>query len=195
MTVPGIDTLSEPSAACSRRVAGFPNASAPRLDPELARMREWPLRSYLELRALPTSVGYARRHARSVLRRWGMGHLPGESVPDTFLLGASVTDTVELLVSEIVTNAVRASAGIAPEQHESGQALRTPWIRFWLTSDGRSVLIGVWDADHRHPTWQNPGPDAEAGRGLLLIEALSARWGSAVLAGQGGKIVWATCTK
>jgi anti-sigma regulatory factor (Ser/Thr protein kinase) len=130
-------------------------------------MQDWPLRSYLELRALPTSVASARRRARNVLSQWGMGAL---------------TDTVELLVSEIVTNAVRASR-------------RTPSIRFWLTSDGHSVLIRVWDGNHRPPTWQNAGPDAEAGRGLLLIEALSARWGCAMTAGHGGKIVWAVCAQ
>lgn len=178
MTVPGIDTLSEPSPACSRRVAGFSVDPGPRPDPDLARMQEWPLRSYLELRALPTSVRSARRRTRSVLRHWGMGAL---------------ADTVELLVSEIVTNAVRASAAITPDHDEAGQGRRTSWIRFWLTSDGHSVLIRVWDGDHRYPTWRNAGLDAEAGRGLLLIEALSVRWGCSVPDRPGGKIVWATC--
>lgn len=172
--------MSEPSAAGSPRVAGLPVDPGQRPDPELARMQEWPLRSYLELRALPTSVRSARRRVRSVLREWGM---------------AALTDTVALVVSEIVTNAVRASAGIALEQHEAGHARRTPRIRFWLTSEGHNVLIRVWDEDHRHPTWQNAGLDAEAGRGMLLVEALSVRWGCSMQDGQGGKIVWAVCAE
>lgn len=159
--------MSEPSAAGFCRTAGPSADPGPRPDPELGRMRDWPLCSYLELRALPTSVRSARQRARSVLRQWGLGAL---------------TDTVELLVSEIVTNAVRASR-------------RTPSIRFWLASDGHSVLIRVWDGDHCPPTWQNAGPDAEAGRGLLLIEALSAQWGCSLAAGRDGKIVWAVCAQ
>ncbi len=57
---------------------------------------EPPLRSYLELGALPTAVPCARLHARHVLREWGLNGL----APDS-----------ELLVSELVTNAVKATAG------------------------------------------------------------------------------------
>ena len=58
-------------------------------------MQEWPLRSHVELRALPASVRSARLHARNILHEWRMGGL---------------ADTAELLVSEMITNAVRASA-------------------------------------------------------------------------------------
>jgi anti-sigma regulatory factor (Ser/Thr protein kinase) len=141
-------------------------------------MQEWPLRSYLELPAVPTSARAARQHARSVLREW---HL------------AAPADTVELLVSEIITNAVRASADIARQPDESGQPARVAWMRFWLISDGRNVLIQVWDDDNRHPVCKRAGLDAEAGRGLLLIESLSLRWGCYMLDAQGGKVVWAVC--
>jgi len=141
-------------------------------------MQEWPLRSYLELPAVPTSARSARQHARSVLRQWRL---------------AAPADTVELLVSEIMTNAVRAAADIARQPDESGQAAGVAWMRFWLISDGHNVLIQVWDDDNRHPVCQRAGPDAEAGRGLLLIESLSVRWGCYMLDAQGGKIVWAVC--
>ena len=86
MTFPGINTLRGSSAADSGRVAR-PSAE-PRLQPDqvLVRMQEWPLGSYLELRAMPMSVRSARLHARNILREWRMGAL---------------ADTVELLVSEI----------------------------------------------------------------------------------------------
>jgi hypothetical protein len=186
MTVPEIDTLCWSSAAYSRRVARLAAGEAvTQPDKELARMQEWPLRSYLELRALPVCVRSARLHAKNILREW---HI------------RALTDTVELLVSEIITNAVRASAntrnrppGSSPS--ETSQSQRAPWIRFWLTSDRHSVLIQVWDGNRRHPIPQNAGLDAEAGRGLLLVETLSTKWGCYVPDGQDGKIVWAVCAQ
>jgi hypothetical protein len=201
MTVPEIDTLCWSSAAYSRRVARLSCEEAvAQPDSELARMQEWPLRSYLELRALPACVRSARLHATNTLREWNLNPL---------------TDPVELLVSEIITNAVRASAHtwtrqpepglpgtsqlqpgqLQPGQLQTSQLQRAPWIRFWLTSDRRSVLIQVWDGDRRDPIPRNAGLDAEAGRGLLLVEALSAGWGCHVPDGQDGKIVWAVCAQ
>jgi hypothetical protein len=106
---------------------------------------------------------------------------------------AGLADTAELVVSEIITNAVRAATPIARQQHETVQLARAQLLRFWLTSDRRSVLIQVWDSDHHRPVRKDAGPDAEAGRGLQLIEALSTQWGCYAPDGQGGKIVWAVC--
>lgn len=139
-------------------------------------MQKWPLHSYLEVRALPSSVRTARTHARAMLNEWCLSVLE---------------DTVELLVSEIATNAVCASARIA-RQRETGQLP----MRLCLSSDRRCVLIQVWDADRHQPIPQNLGPDAECGRGLLLVETLSAQWGYYEPDGPGspgGKIVWALC--
>ena len=141
-------------------------------------MQEWPLLSHVELRALPASVRSARLHTQCILQRWQLGGL---------------ADTAELLVSEIMTNAVRASTLMADQQRETGQAPRAQLLRLWLTSDQRSVLIQVWDSDHHRPVRKDVGPDAEAGRGLLLIETLSTQWGWYAPAEQGGKIVWAVC--
>jgi hypothetical protein len=141
-------------------------------------MQEWPLLSHVELRALPASVRSARLHTKSILDQWRLGGL---------------AHTAELLVSEIVTNAVRASAPAVHKQRETGQAARAQLLRFWLTSDHHSVLIQVWDGDIHGPERKDVGPDAEAGRGLLLIDTLSTQWGWYAPDGQGGKIVWAVC--
>jgi anti-sigma regulatory factor (Ser/Thr protein kinase) len=178
MSVSGIDTLSWSSAAYSRRAARFPTVPEPQPDEELGRMQEWPLRSYLELRALPVSVRSARLHVRHLLREWRL---------------EALTDTVELVVSEIITNAVRACAGIAAEGTVTGPARHAPWLRFWVTSDGQRVLTQVWDIEQRRPVCQDTGLDAEAGRGLLLVDALCARWGCYAPGPPGGKIVWAVC--
>ncbi|HTT53713.1 MAG TPA: ATP-binding protein [Streptosporangiaceae bacterium] len=162
--------MSGLQAAYPSRVARL--SAVPALQPgrELVSMRDWPLRSYLELSAVPKSVHPARSHARDLLREWCMDGL---------------TDTVELLVSEIATNAVCASGRV-------GTALP---LRFWLTSDRHNVLIQVWDADQHQPIPQHLGPDAECGRGLLLVETLSTQWGCYTPAGADGKIVWALCAQ
>ena len=129
----------------------------------------------------------ARLDARNLLHKWRIEGL---------------ADTAELLVSEMITNAVRASALIADQPCETGQAPRAQRMRLWLTSDRHSVLIQVWDGGHCQPVRQDAGLDAEAGRGLLLVETLSAQWGCYAPAGPagldgpaglGGKIVWALC--
>ncbi|HEY5985801.1 MAG TPA: ATP-binding protein [Streptosporangiaceae bacterium] len=146
---------------------------------EAASSQYWPLRSYLELAALPTAVPCARLHAKNILHEWRMAHL---------------TDTVELLVSEIVTNAVRAYADQAHREQTPAQAISVPTVRFWLTSDAHRILIQVWDSDHSIPAPENAGLDAETGRGLLLVGALSTQWGCYIPDSHVGKIVWAMCT-
>lgn len=175
MTVPGTDTLRGPSAVYAREEL-WPSAELG-LPPGLDRpeARDWPLCSYLELPALPVSARSARLHARNILRAWDL---------------EALADTVELLVSELVTNAVRAAALIAPQPGETAPAPSAPQIRFWLTSNRASVVIQVWDGDRHHPVCQDEGLEAEAGRGLLLVETLSAQWGCCASDGQAGKVVW-----
>lgn len=106
---------------------------------------------------------------------------------------AHLTDTVELLVSEIVTNAVRASEEHARQPQDAGKAIGVPTVRLWLTSNGRRVLIQVWDPDDRAPAPETAGLAAESGRGLLLVDTLSSQWGCFAPDDQDGKIVWAMC--
>lgn len=143
-----------------------------------ASPEHWPLRSYLELAALPTAVPCARLHAKNILHEWRVAHL---------------TDTVELLVSEIVTNAVRASAEHARRRQDAGQGIGVPTVRLWLSSNGHRVLTQVWDADDRVPAPETAGLAGESGRGLLLVETLSSQWGCFAPGDQDGKIVWALC--
>lgn len=131
----------------------------------------WPLRSHLELGALPTAVPCARLHARQMLWEWGLNGL---------------AQTAELLVSELVTNAVKATAG-------HGRLLP---IRLHLSSDKERLLIEVWDADPRPPVLTGlgqdgiPAPGNEGGRGLFLVATLSQRWSWYASRQWGGKVVW-----
>jgi anti-sigma regulatory factor (Ser/Thr protein kinase) len=118
-----------------------------------------------DLAPVPAAAPAARAVTRLVLPRWGL---------------AALADDAELVGCELVTNAVRA-AGQLPGQ---------PPVRLRLTAIPRGVIIGVWDAAPGGPARRQPGPDG--GQGLVIIEALSARWGVRRVEG-GGKIVWAVC--
>ncbi len=132
---------------------------------------QWPLRSFLELGALPGAVPCARLHARQVTWEWGLARL---------------SEDIELLVSELVTNAVRASGRL-------GQG--TP-VRMWLLSDRARVLVLVWDACPQPPVRTGAGQVADGGRGLILVEAVSGQWDWYPLPQPGGgKAVWAVSAR
>jgi len=131
--------------------------------------RDWPLGDFIELGALSSSVPCARYHARQILWEWRLDRL---------------SDSVELVVDELVTNAVAAS-----------RDLDWPFpVRIWLLSDRVNVLVLVWDANPQPPVRIDAGDDAESGRGLLLVEAISAQWDWYAGARAGGKLVHALIT-
>jgi anti-sigma regulatory factor (Ser/Thr protein kinase) len=134
----------------------------------LQRQPMWPLASRLELAALPTAVSCARRHARAITLEWGL---------------AALADDVELVVSELLTNAVRASASMGT------RGLATPVVRICLASDLLLVLIRVWDGNSEPPARRDAKPDDDSGRGLMLVECLASEWGAYWKAD--GKVVWA----
>jgi anti-sigma regulatory factor (Ser/Thr protein kinase) len=130
---------------------------------------DWSLQDFLELGALPGAVPSARLHARSILWEWGLIPL--------------LSDAVEQVVSELVTNSVTA-ARVMPQIQP---------VRLWLLSDTRTVLVLAWDASPQPPALTDAGDDAESGRGLFLVAAFSERWGTYSTPQTGGKVVWALC--
>ena len=134
---------------------------------------QWPLQSFLELGALPGAVPCARLHTRHVLWEWGL---------------AGLAESTELLVSEMITNGVQAS-----------RAMTRAAVRLWLVSDRVRVVILAWDASPLPPVPADPRADSENGRGLLLVDAISERWGwylpgnqpGTDAPDQHGKVVWA----
>jgi anti-sigma regulatory factor (Ser/Thr protein kinase) len=127
--------------------------------------------------ALPSAPGTARAHVRAVLAGWRL---------------AGLTAVGELVTSELTTNAVQASAGPAGGlRYVDG---RMPVVRVCLLSDGARLLIEVWDQAAGLPALRPAGGDAEDGRGLHLVDALTGgRWGWQ--RGQGpAKVVWAALT-
>jgi PAS domain S-box-containing protein len=105
----------------------------------------------------PRSVGKAREYARGQLLSWDMEPL---------------VDTTELLVSELVTNALRYGEGE---------------IRLRLLLD-RTLVCEVWDSGLVQPRRRRARDTDEGGRGLQLVGLLSAAWGSRRT--PRGKTVW-----
>ncbi|MDN3296662.1 SpoIIE family protein phosphatase [Streptomyces ficellus] len=101
--------------------------------------------------------GRARRLARRALARWGLEEL---------------SDSVELLVSEVVTNAVRYA-----ERPVTLRLLRTDVLRCEVGDDSPQL-----------PRQRRARDTDEGGRGLFLVNRLARRWGATRLST--GKVVW-----
>jgi anti-sigma regulatory factor (Ser/Thr protein kinase) len=121
-------------------------------------MTTTPLQSNLKLGAYPTAASCARLHAKSVAWEWGLSEL---------------AETVELVVSELTTNGVKAAAAL----HDPEDGLGVPYVWVRLTPGQHQVLVEVWDSNPEPPIRADPDLTAESGRGLLLVEAVSATWG------------------
>jgi hypothetical protein len=93
----------------------------------------------------------------------------------------ALADTVALLASELLTNAVEAAVAATPASGGEQLALT-------LRHTGPGVLVEVWDPNPAQAILQDPGTADESGRGLLLVEALSSTWGQRAVGR--GKIVW-----
>jgi len=129
---------------------------------------DWPLQDFIELGALPGAVPCARRHAGQVLWEWGLIRL---------------SESAELLVSELVTNAVAASQS-------------AEWIlpvRLWLLSDKAWILILLWDLNPQPPVRIYSDEEGESGRGLVLVETVSKQWSWYTGREMRGKVVWSLC--
>ncbi|MBT3153996.1 SpoIIE family protein phosphatase [Streptomyces sp. CHD11] len=125
-------------------------ARTKRLAPEQVAVHDLP--------ADPAVVAEARRTATRQLTRWGLEEL---------------VLTTELIVSELVTNAIR---------HASGP------VRLRLIHE-RALVCEVRDGGATAPHLRHPRAMDEGGRGLLLVSQLAQRWGTRFV--PEGKIIWA----
>ncbi|MGI5341548.1 ATP-binding protein [Streptomyces sp. CA-181903] len=119
---------------------------------EADRVSTWELTDH------PASVADARKRVAGQLAAWGLEDL---------------AFTTELVVSELVTNAIRHAA---------------PPIRLRLIRDG-ALICEVSDGSSTSPRMRRARAFDEGGRGLLLVAQLCRRWGTRFTAG--GKTIWA----
>ena len=129
----------------------------------------------LALVALPTSPFWARKYARQFL----------DSCRG---ISEETAATAVLLVSELVTNAVRFSGDPARALRYSERA-GAGLISLSLRHFRDRLLIEVFDTDTHPPVLTDADDDAENGRGLMLVTALSKEW-SYFLLHDGGKVVY-----
>ncbi|MFC9746122.1 SpoIIE family protein phosphatase [Streptomyces niveus] len=113
--------------------------------------------AYWFLEPEDAAPGRARRLARRALSRWGLEEL---------------SDSVELLISEVVTNAVRYA-----ERPVTLRLLRTDVLRCEVGDDSPQL-----------PRQRRARDTDEGGRGLFLVNRLARRWGATRLST--GKVVW-----
>lgn len=139
---------------------------------------DWPLFSRLgPIGALLTAPRVARRYTRVVLSQWGLSDL---------------SDTAELIVSELTTNAVRAST--SPDGQPLYEGGRLAVVHLRLLSDSARLLIEVWDSVPEAlgaPVARQADENDESGRGLMIVESASERWGWRRVPGWTGKVTWA----
>ncbi|MFJ9461013.1 ATP-binding protein [Kitasatospora sp. NPDC101447] len=128
----------------------------------------------LALADTPNAVPWARRHVVDVLRRW--------QVPPKLI------DTAQLLVSELMTNALpkRTDKELAAA-YSILESVGT--ITLTLRLDGPQLLVMVHDYQPQLPVLKQVGLDAENGRGVFLVAHMSSRWGY-YFASAGAKVVW-----
>ncbi|MEV5505353.1 SpoIIE family protein phosphatase [Streptomyces orinoci] len=116
-----------------------------------SRVRTW------ELTPDPATVAEARKNVAALLEEWGLGEL---------------AFTTELVVSELVTNAIRHAV---------------PPLRLRLIRD-HALICEVSDGSSTSPRMRRARSYDEGGRGLLLVAQLSRRWGTRFTTG--GKTIW-----
>jgi anti-sigma regulatory factor (Ser/Thr protein kinase) len=107
----------------------------------------------LALPGIPESVPVARRRVRAALGSCGLGEY---------------ADDAEIITSELVANAVR---------HACGNGTQTIGVTLTHAASPAALTVAVSDSSPHGPVMRDTLPGSEQGRGLQIVQALSACWG------------------
>ncbi|HWN62245.1 MAG TPA: ATP-binding protein [Streptosporangiaceae bacterium] len=121
------------------------------------------------LPSIPESVRIARSHIRAALGCHGLDEYADDAVAIT---------------SELVSNAI---------QHVCGDGTETVGVTLARIRNPDAVTVVVTDSSPAGPVRREPPHGSERGRGLLVVQELSACWGWHLQ--DGGKAVYAMLTK
>ncbi|WUH91170.1 SpoIIE family protein phosphatase [Streptomyces sp. NBC_00433] len=121
----------------------------------------------------PESAGRGRDLAAGTLADWDL---------------AGLTDTVRLVVSELIGNAVRHAVGIGTNVGDDSDEAGLLRLRLFQHPDD-TVTCEVYDGSQATPRVRHPLLDDEFGRGLQLVAVTARRWGTRYT--EGGKCIWA----
>jgi Histidine kinase-like ATPase domain len=149
-------------------------ASPPQLLPVPSAWWDTPAVTSRPLSPVPEEARTARQFVRELLTCWGLGHL---------------TDDAELIIAELVVNAVRHGLRTAPHPVPAGPYAPSV-LRLCMLRRVGEVVLAVTDPSDEAPVPQTPGWSGESGRGLQIVGALSYVWGWSPIEGH-GKAVWA----
>lgn len=128
------------------------------------KVREHRHRSVLPFTAVPAEVRLLRQAATAQLGQWCMPHAAEET---------------ELVVTELATNVIK----------HVGEGTSATLVLEW---DGERLRVEVHDKSRSVPSLSAAGCDDECGRGLHLLAAVTADWGTILTAA--GKSVWCEIT-
>jgi anti-sigma regulatory factor (Ser/Thr protein kinase) len=113
-----------------------------------------------EFVASPVAPSNVRTWVRDVLRGW--------------VLTASTVDDAVLMTSELATNAVEHA-------HSAFDVT--------VTRQADAIRVAVADDSQQLPSLRDRAADAQGGRGMAIVDALSSEWGAESIPGD-GKVVW-----
>jgi len=153
-------------------------ASPPQLLPVPAAWWETPAVTSRPLSPVPEEARNARQFVREMLSCWDLGFL---------------TDDAELIIAELVGNAVRHGLSVNPPvplRRPRTEGVGAFGLRLCLLRRVGEVMLAVTDPSGEAPTPKAPSYTGESGRGLQIVGALSYVWGWSPIEGQ-GKAVWA----
>jgi hypothetical protein len=157
-----------------------PSASPPQFLPVPSAWWETPAVTSRPLSPVPEEARTARHFVRELLTCWDLGYL---------------SDDAEVIIAELVVNAVRHGLRAAPQAVASGATgaagvAGASALRLCLLRRVGEVMLAVTDPSNEAPTPRAPGWTGESGRGLQIVGALSYVWGWSPIEGR-GKAVWA----
>jgi Histidine kinase-like ATPase domain len=148
-------------------------SSPPQLLPVPSAWWETPAVTSRPLSPVPEEARTARQFVRELLTCWGLAYL---------------SDDAELIIAELVGNAVRHGVRTAPQFRSAGAEPSV--LRLCLLRRVGEVMLAVTDPSDEAPTPRAPSFTGESGRGLQIVGALSYVWGWSPIEGH-GKAVWA----
>jgi anti-sigma regulatory factor (Ser/Thr protein kinase) len=151
-------------------VVSLPTAQAcpPQLLPVPSAWWDTPAVTSRPLNPVPEEARTARQFVRELLDHWELGHL---------------IDDAEMIIAELVVNAVRHGLGSSKSPTPAG-------LRLCLLRRTGEIMLAVTDPSSEAPQPRTPGWTGESGRGLQIVGALSYVWGWSPIEGY-GKAVWA----
>lgn len=153
-------------------------ASPPQFLPVPSAWWDTPAVMSRPLSPVPEEARTARHFVRELLAGWGLSHL---------------SEDAEMIIAELVGNAVRHGIRTAPAAIARGAGVRgasNPALRLCLLRRIGEVMLAVTDPSDEAPAPKAPTSDGENGRGLQIVGALSYIWGWSPIEGN-GKAVWA----